>query len=699
MSRATATIAAHRTRRGGARRWQTLILVAAITVSLVVAVIAWRSAWQPGLAADAVVTTSSIAPGFAAPDVVSGSLTKPGAGWRSDKQTVGAWVELAWPRAHVLHQLVIVRNPLPEPGVTDGFLTFGDGSFLQVRLSGTDRATTVVFGARSTDRVRFTASAVNPGAHSVTIAEILVNTTDYQITANDGPDGNAAAAATVTQGPDTGDGRALQDGGRTGVGADWTVARPRGAWVQLSWDRPRELSSVVLVGSPRSAASLASATLTFADGVQVPVGAVTRDPARPTTVAFMPRVTTSLRLAIDSVSGSGSLALGELRAYSRGSTPVRLPSSGKAATPAAATPCAAPAAPATGIVVACPQAGAAVDDAADLRIAAAPGYTTVTATIWPGDAGVAAGAPTTAVPDASGAAAVRISVADQPPGPLTVALQATGPGRPTATAYLPLYRSGSATDDGAGSMPARGRTLAYAEEFDHPVSLSRTGADADYASGKPTAGGAEDFGDAIFAGDATTGVIDDRYLRISVAPSANDPQGWGRTHLGGMLASARVGGSGFSAQYGYFETRMLAPVAPGTWPAFWMLPNAGLVTPETSGAEIDAVELYGAHPQSACHSTHQYENGKNIDGVARCGPRFATDRAALAWHTYGVSITPTENVFFIDGKVVATAPQVAGGGAPMFFLVDMALGGGWPVDLSALQGRTTLYVDYVRVYV
>ena len=35
----------------------------------------------------------------------------------------------------------------------------------------------------------------------------------------------------------------------------------------------------------------------------------------------------------------------------------------------------------------------------------------------------------------------------------------------------------------------------------------------------------------------------------------------------------------------------------------------------------------------------------------------------------------------------------------MFFLLDMALGGGWPVDLKALQDRTVLYVDYVRVYV
>jgi hypothetical protein len=35
----------------------------------------------------------------------------------------------------------------------------------------------------------------------------------------------------------------------------------------------------------------------------------------------------------------------------------------------------------------------------------------------------------------------------------------------------------------------------------------------------------------------------------------------------------------------------------------------------------------------------------------------------------------------------------------MFFMVNLALGGGWPIDLAAVQDRATAYVDYVRVYV
>ena len=196
-------------------------------------------------------------------------------------------------------------------------------------------------------------------------------------------------------------------------------------------------------------------------------------------------------------------------------------------------------------------------------------------------------------------------------------------------------------------------------------------------------------------------VVDNRYLRIDVEPSPlgfADPQGWGRTHTGGLLASARPGGSGFSAQYGYFEARMLIPASPGTWPAFWMLPTANLIGPPPLTAEIDAMEHYGHDPQATCQSTHEYGDGRDT-GVARCGQRFPTVHAALSWHTYGVSVTPTDITYFIDGKVVDTVPQVRGGGSPMFFMVNLALGGGWPLDLGSVQDRATLFVDYVRVYV
>ena len=71
---------------------------------------------------------------------------------------------------------------------------------------------------------------------------------------------------------------------------------------------------------------------------------------------------------------------------------------------------------------------------------------------------------------------------------------------------------------------------------------------------------------------------------------------------------------------------------------------------------------------------------------------------AMAWHTYGVRILPDGAIFTIDGQVVVRADRLGLTAQPFFFLVDLALGGGWPVDLAPTAGVTDLYVDWVRVW-
>ena len=705
---------------GPRRRWRWLGLVALLVLAVIAVVTVWRPPESgAGLAGEAVVTASSTRRGVSARDIVtSGSTSAPGAVWQSNDETIGAWVELSWSHAHHLRQLTVVRNSLEEPGMTSGVLSFEDGSFLQFALSPTSPTTRISFAPRMASRVRMTVTGVEDGTRHVTVAEILTGTSPstQDVVLDQATDGNAALSALATQsaGSSASDPRALQDGtgapGTAGTGAVWRTARPLNSWVQLEWAEPRELTSVAVVGSADSVAALSEATLTFGDGVQLPIGAVLADPNRPTIVSFMPRVTRSIRLTLEGVAGSGGVALSELRAYQRGAVPVRtLTSSPDPIRPVSAS-CGAPeGGPVTsGVAVRCPRTGSVVAGASvDLQVSAAPGYSSVVATVWPGEEAAPAGPSVGSAPDPSGVATLTMDVGVIPPGPFTVQVQAKGSGRQTKTIFLQLYRG--AADSRASEVPssvaAHGRSLVFAEEFNEPVSITRTGFQADYAAAKPTHGGAEDFGDAIFAdpekGFDTLGVVDSQYLRVEVQPAPAglaDPQGWGRTRLGGLLSSGRQGGSGFSAQYGFFEARMLAPAAPGTWPAFWMLPSDNLIKAQPAVAEIDAVELYGHEPTGGCHSTHEYRGGAD-GGIAQCGKRFDTERAALSWHTYGVSLTPTDITFFIDGRVVATAPQVEGGGAPMFFLVNLALGGGWPVDLRAVQERAVLHVDYVRVYV
>jgi hypothetical protein len=69
------------------------------------------------------------------------------------------------------------------------------------------------------------------------------------------------------------------------------------------------------------------------------------------------------------------------------------------------------------------------------------------------------------------------------------------------------------------------------------------------------------------------------------------------------------------------------------------------------------------------------------------------------FHTYGCKITATDTVYYCDNVEVARHPTLLlSKQQPMFFLIDLATGGGWPVDLSRYHGVADMYVDYVRVY-
>lgn len=668
------------------------------------------------IASDATVSASSVARANSLSELVDGDrLDDPTRGWFTKDRTIGAWFQLEWPQRHGLRRIVLQRNSLDDPGIRGGYLTFGDGSELQVTLSTTSRTTVIPIGPRRVDKLRFTVSSVSTGASAVGLTHVAVYDESQagDVASDGGSGGNAAGAASISVSTTTSAGSlgALVDGGRPGgdVDSTWGIAQPEGASVLLHWARPRELNSISVTGAKGSTA-LRSGSLVFSDGSRLTLGAVLADPTRPTVVSFMPRITTSLKLIFDSVSGPGPLVLSDVSADER-STATFVPVAGQQSVAVPQASCANPLPRPTdtvGLIVQCPISGSEVAGRTSLKLSVGPSYETVTATILPGDGNspVRQG-PTVAVsPD--GTATVGIDLQTLPSGPFTVRVDAAAAGRPSREALLQLDEAGTASaySEPTASVSARGRSLVYADEFTQPLSISRTGAGATYAASKPIVTGVQDFGDAIFADPALKlgnfDVVNNQYLRIAVEPRPQnfaDPGNYRRQYVGGLLSSARPGGSGFSAQYGYFEARMLVPEAPGTWPAFWMLPNPNLVVPEKTVAEIDAVELYGHQPTGSCQSTHQFFNGKD-GGVVRCSSaRWESVTEAARWHTYGVSIAPDTVTFFIDDVMVASSPQVRGGSDPMFFLVDLALGGGWPVDLTSVRGHANLYVDYVRVYV
>jgi len=112
--------------------------------------------------------------------------------------------------------------------------------------------------------------------------------------------------------------------------------------------------------------------------------------------------------------------------------------------------------------------------------------------------------------------------------------------------------------------------------------------------------------------------------------------------------------------------------------------------------EIDVVEYYGKFTSSYQVVTHVWRTdaSKNKGSMQK----FSVPDGSLVqdFHTYGVDISPKEMVFFLDRKPVWTQPTPEELDSPLYPLVNLALGSGYPIDQT--PNPSTLLVDYVHVY-
>jgi len=153
----------------------------------------------------------------------------------------------------------------------------------------------------------------------------------------------------------------------------------------------------------------------------------------------------------------------------------------------------------------------------------------------------------------------------------------------------------------------------------------------------------------------------------------------------------------FAQTYGYFEMRAKNPDGRGTWSGLWMLPQNHSWPPE-----IDIVEVLGQDPLTSYQTYHYTDpslvspsnpTGKTSTGAVTSGPDYSYD-----YHTYAVSWRPGELIFYLDGVERKRITQFVAAG-PMYLLVNLALGGSWPVapDFTT-PFPNYLDVDYVRAY-
>ena len=203
-----------------------------------------------------------------------------------------------------------------------------------------------------------------------------------------------------------------------------------------------------------------------------------------------------------------------------------------------------------------------------------------------------------------------------------------------------------------------------------------------------------DFGDARFT-DPQPGfpfTIEDGVLRIE----ARKVDGRWRS---GLLSAVDPNGHGFKQQYGYFECRAKLPQGPGTWPAFWLMGSKSLKrVPGNTGPrvnpEVDVLEHYGHWPWRYHYALHQW----GLDGAAskHDEKRFAVFGMEEDFHTYGALIDEQFIVIYFDGVELHREKTPDCVKVPLFPLVNLALGPGWPTDQT--PDPSVMLVDYVKIW-
>ena len=349
----------------------------------------------------------------------------------------------------------------------------------------------------------------------------------------------------------------------------------------------------------------------------------------------------------------------------------------------------------------------------------APGFNKLTVKTWKADGrfGTAAAVADVTL-DTDGAGSFIFKADEFPHGPLTLTISGEND-TVKDNCYLQLYNRGGV--DAKAGIPeadppaANGLQLVYSDDFNEALSIG-SDASSRYYDHKPPSG-TTDFSSIPFVSHDkpnTPFAQVDHYLRIRCSSKAKSA---------GLISSVKNDGSGFKVPVpAYFECRFIGPNAPGSWPAFWVMTDY-LTDANTRGGghtpcdELDIIEAYGGEGRKAPNAFDKYMISAHCWNQGDVG--VATAKAAVSqlkrpiemskfnipstWfetlHTYGCLVTETETVYYCDDMEVGrhkTLPLCKE--QPLFFMINLATGGGWPVDLSRYGGTIDMYVDYVRVY-
>jgi len=198
-----------------------------------------------------------------------------------------------------------------------------------------------------------------------------------------------------------------------------------------------------------------------------------------------------------------------------------------------------------------------------------------------------------------------------------------------------------------------------------------------------------DFGDARFMDPKEGFPFQTGPNGLKIIARKNDAGKW----ESGLLSSKDKNGRGFTQAMGYFEARIKMPKGPGVWPAFWLIADGHPYTK----AEIDVVEYYGHATDKYEIALHHWPKDKTKKKKTTLKKVKVLDNSLTSdFHTYGVEITPSHIIYYLDRSEVARIPATNASHFPMYILVNLALGSGWPIDET--PNPSIMEVDYVKAF-
>ena len=166
---------------------------------------------------------------------------------------------------------------------------------------------------------------------------------------------------------------------------------------------------------------------------------------------------------------------------------------------------------------------------------------------------------------------------------------------------------------------------------------------------------------------------------------------------GSAYTSARLLSKGkYEFKYGTVEVRAKVPAAVGTWPAVWMLGADFSTVGWPACGETDILEHRGPELNTIVAALHYpgRSGGNPVKG------QTVIQNASTEFHLYKFEWTSTSMQFYVDGKLFHSVVNNASipYNKNFFFLVNLAMGGGFGGTVDPAFTNATFEVDYIRVY-